>query len=108
MLVTTLGVAVAIGFLAFHPSRPLYLQNRAIEIAADDGALLRGTLSLPRWSRRPVPGIVLVHGSGPLTREHLRGDARRLARLGFAVLAYDKRGVGHSGPEDRGSPPGGQ
>ena len=96
VIVTILVIAMTAGLLAFHPSRPLYLRNRTIEVAADDGAILRGTLSLPRWSRKPVPGIVLVHGSGPLTREHLRGDVRRLARLGFAVLAYDKRGAGAS------------
>src|SRR5262245_38787882 len=95
-IVTILGLAVALGVLVFHPRRPLYQQHRAIEVAADDGAILRGTLSLPRWSRRPVPGVVLVHGSGPLTREHVRGDSRCLSRLGFAVLAYDKRGVGAS------------
>jgi alpha-beta hydrolase superfamily lysophospholipase len=39
---------------------------------------------------------VLVHGSGPLSREHLTGDTRRLVWLGFAVLAYDKRGAGAS------------
>lgn len=43
-----------------------------------------------------MPGIVLVHGSGPLTRHDLRGDTRTLVKLGFAVLAYDKRGAGAS------------
>lgn len=90
-----LAGALAIGVLAFHPSRPLYLQNRSVEVTVDS-VILRGTLSLPRWSRKPVPGFVLVHGSGPLTRNEVRGDARRLGRLGFAVLSYDKRGVGAS------------
>jgi|GEM_PF-5916340 len=43
--------------------------------------------------------MVLVHGSGRLAREHLIGDMRRLVWEGFAVLAYDKRGVGESGGE---------
>jgi len=72
------------------------MQNRAVEFATADDVVLRGTISVPRWSRKPVPAVVLVHGSGPLTRDHLRGDVRRLVRLGFAVLAYDKRGVGAS------------
>jgi uncharacterized protein len=84
------------GFVVFHPARPLYMQHRAVDVTADDSVTLRGTLSMPRWSRKPVPGVVLVHGSGPLTREHGRGDTRRLVRLGFAVLAYDKRGAGAS------------
>ena len=90
------SLVLGIGLLVFHPSRPLYLQNRSVEVAVDGGAILRGTLSLPRWSRKPVPGVVLVHGSGPLTRSDVRGDSRKLARLGFAVLSYDKRGAGAS------------
>ena len=43
-----------------------------------------------------MPAVVVVHGSGPLTRAHLRGDVRRLVWEGFGVLAYDKRGVGAS------------
>jgi pimeloyl-ACP methyl ester carboxylesterase len=43
--------------------------------------------------------MVVVHGSGPLAREHLIGDVRQLVWMGFAVLAYDKRGVGESGGE---------
>lgn len=84
------------GALAFHPGRPLYMQNRAVDVVAIDGTTLRGTISTPRWSRKPVPGIVLVHGSGPLTRDHVRGDTRALVKMGFAVLAYDKRGAGAS------------
>lgn len=84
------------GALTFHPGRPLYMQNRAVEFTAPDSVVLRGTISVPRWSRKPVPAVVIVHGSGRLTRRHLTGDVRRLVRRGFAVLAYDKRGVGAS------------
>lgn len=93
------GIALSAGAVVFHPGRPLYMQNRAVEVIVDDGVTLRGTISAPRWSRKPVPGIVIVHGSGPLTREHLLGDTRSLVRLGFAVLAYDKRGAGASSGE---------
>jgi len=98
MRVAALIVALVLGtgVLAFHPGRPLYMQNRAVQIAVDDGVILQGTISKPRWSRKPVPGVVVVHGSGPLTRNHLAGDVRRLVRRGFAVLAYDKRGAGAS------------
>jgi amino acid transporter len=74
-----LGAAVVV----FHPARPLYMQHRAVEITVDDGVTLRGTISRPRWSRTPVPAVVLVHGSGPLTREHVRSNTRSLVRLGF-------------------------
>jgi len=90
------ALALSTGAVVFHPARPLYMQHRAVEITVDDGVTLRGTVSKPRWSRNPVPGVVLVHGSGPLTREHVLGDTRSLVWLGFAVLAYDKRGAGAS------------
>jgi uncharacterized protein len=92
-------IIMGAGLLVFYPSRPLYMQNRAVEVVVDDGVTLRGTISKPRWRRRPVPGVVLVHGSGPLTREHVVGDVRNLVWLGFAVLAYDKRGAGASSGE---------
>ena len=90
------ALVLCIGIVAFHPARPLYMQQRAVEVTVDDGVTLRGTISKPRWRPKPVPGVVLVHGSGPLTRRDLIGDTRRLVRLGFAVLAYDKRGAGAS------------
>ena len=71
---------------------------------------LRGTLSLPVWEgsgHGPVPGVVLVHGSGPMSREGwmvedvkgpfkepvavLRDLAGALSARGYAVLRYDKR-----------------
>ena len=59
------------------------------------GAHLVGTLYLPD---RPgsVPGIVLVHGSGPARRLLSHGYAAYFVRRGYAVLSYDKRGVGES------------
>lgn len=96
MIAAILGGVVAIGLMVFHPGRPLYMQHRSVEVTVDSGVVLRGTLSLPRWNKKPVPGVVIVHGSGPLTRNDVRGDARRLTRLGFAVLSYDKRGAGAS------------
>ena len=87
------------GVIVIHPGRPLYMQHRDVEMVADDGVTLRGTISLPRWRTKPVPGVVLVHGSGPLTRGHVVGDVRELVQRGFAVLAYDKRGAGASSGE---------
>lgn len=55
---------------------------------------LSGTLTLP-LDKAPHPAVVLVHGSGPESREF--GFWRTFfASRGLAVLAYDKRGVGAS------------
>ncbi len=82
--------------LMFHPDRPLRMKNTDLVVVASDGTTLSATLSWPRG--KPLIGaVVLVHGSGPLTRQHVRGDMRSLVDLGFAVLHYDKRGAGASG-----------
>src|SRR5207248_9916328 len=52
--------------------------------------------------RGPFPAAVMVHGSGPQTREEFTVFSAYCALLGIAVLADDKRGVGQS----RGSYPG--
>ncbi len=55
---------------------------------------LAGTLISPE-GRGPFPALVLAHGSGAETRN--RGPlVYELARLGFAVLTFDKRGSGES------------
>lgn len=82
--------------LVFHPSRPLYMRHESVDVVSADGTVLAGTLSLPRWARGPVPAVVMVHGSGRLTRRELTGDTRGLVKRGIGVLAYDKRGCGAS------------
>ena len=56
---------------------------------------LAGTIFVPT-SDGPLPGLVLVHGSGDGERSDLEEVATRLAAGGIAVLAYDKRGSGQS------------
>jgi dipeptidyl aminopeptidase/acylaminoacyl peptidase len=71
---------------------------RPVELTLPSGdARLAATLVLPEGRRQPYPAVVLVHGSGRMTAQDLlRGSGARLTRLGLAVLAYDKRGVGRS------------
>ena len=81
--------------------------RRAVAIPTDD-LTLRGTLHLPKGAEEsPAPGIVLTHGSGPLSRgEYISGQflthfgfeiavfeelAEQLADAGYVVLRYDKR-----------------
>lgn len=58
-------------------------------------ALLAGTLFTPN-STGPHPAIVLIHGSGPVSRDFMGPIAYHFVRNGIAVLAYDKRGIGKS------------
>jgi uncharacterized protein len=63
-----------------------------------DGISLAGTLYLPaRGAGQPAPGVAVT---GPFTgvRDQVAGTyASRLARAGFAALAFDHRGFGDSG-----------
>ena len=65
---------------------------------AGTAVTLAGTLALPDGSG-PHPSVVLVGGSGPSDRDNdvLFPPIRaHLVAAGFAVLSYDKRGVGGS------------
>ncbi len=57
---------------------------------------MAGILTLPSGPP-PHPAVVVVHGSGRQTAEGLAWIGESWARLGFAALTYDKRGVGGSG-----------
>lgn len=60
---------------------------------------LSGTLFLPA-TPPPHPAVIMVHGSGPVDRFGAEGTLRpviaHFAASGYAVLAYDKPGVGAS------------
>jgi pimeloyl-ACP methyl ester carboxylesterase len=61
-------------------------------------AILAGTLFVPPGPG-PHPAIILLHGSGPLTRYSFGPYPHFFTSLGLAVLIYDKRGSGgSSGP----------
>ena len=47
--------------------------------------------------RGPHPAVVIGHGSGRVQKEDQAELARQFVAAGFAVLRYDKRGVGESG-----------
>jgi uncharacterized protein len=78
-------------------------RTRAAEIDSD-GVMLAATLYLPAAGAADVryPGIVLAHGSGPQNR-HAGPWTSFFVDQGFAVLAYDKRGVGESTGDFKGS-----
>ena len=64
---------------------------------------LKGVLTLPDDSSRPVPGVVLVQGSGSTDRDSkvykvtpFKDIAEGLAQRGIASIRYDKRTFAHA------------
>lgn len=80
--------ALVVVFLSVLASAAEAAVPRRVTFAADDGVALSGSYYEP--SRRPAPGIVLLH---MLHRSHADWDAAasQLADAGFAVLALDFR-----------------
>lgn len=73
-----------------------------ITIEAEEGYVLNGKLTLPADSKKPVPAVVLVHGSGShdmnealLAYRPFQDIAYGLAEEGIAVLRYHKRSYTH-------------
>jgi pimeloyl-ACP methyl ester carboxylesterase len=92
------GRAVALSFEAKGETkratrRELY-RREDVDVRNGDVALA-GTLLLP-FGPGPHPAVVMIHGSGPATREVFMPVADMLARNGFAVVVHDKRGTGRS------------
>lgn len=56
---------------------------------------LGGTLTLPS-TPGPHPAVILVHGSGRVTRNNFASLSTLMGDVGIALLRYDKRGVGES------------
>ena len=79
------------------PIRAKRMSITSREVALDSGnARLAGTLHLPQGSSARLPAIVLLHGSGRLTRYSFGPYPHFFTSLGLAVLVYDKRGTGES------------
>jgi fermentation-respiration switch protein FrsA (DUF1100 family) len=73
------------------PPIPADLTTTDVGIPTAGGKTLAGTVFAPRAASGPLPGLVLVHGSGNGTRASVTPEAIAFARQGIAVLAYDKR-----------------
>ena len=76
--------------------KPGSIDEKEVTVGSGDWEL-PGTLSIPKEGR-PVPAVVLVHGSGPSDRDETIGGnkpfrdiAWGLASNGIAVLRYEKR-----------------
>ena len=84
------GVLLSLGACHVHPPR-----DGAVKIE-NEGASLAGAVWYPGVGQPPFPAVVLVHGSGRVTRDDMITARTRFLSMGVAVLAYDKRGVGES------------
>ena len=68
------------------------------------GFNLAATITKPAGAAAALPAVILIGGSGPTDRDETIAGiavfgqiARDLVAAGFAVVRYDKRGVGQSG-----------
>jgi len=76
--------------LARWSGEPVPYRTQQVRFANGD-VWLRGTLFIPS-TKGPHPSVVLLHGSGPQTREsYISYFADQFARNGIAALIYDKR-----------------
>ena len=66
----------------------------------DQDTALTGLLAWDDAARHPLPGLLLVHGGAGLD-DHAKGQARRYAAHGYAVLACDMFGEGIAGNRER-------
>ena len=91
------AAAIGAALLLFACSAgPSAAPRAALPAAFPSGdARLAFTLDLPAGTG-PFPAVVLGHGSGLVTRHDLSWLSSRFTQLGFAVLRFDKRGVGES------------
>ncbi|WP_327091453.1 hypothetical protein OIE66_12655 [Nonomuraea sp. NBC_01738] len=73
------------------------LSSAEVAFTGSGGLALHGTVLLPEGATAPLPGMVLVHGSGTgVSRKKLMTEATAFAHQGLAVLIYDKRSQGYS------------
>lgn len=93
-IVVVLLLGIFLGVLVYETGA-LTIRHEEVRIRSGD-VELAATISSPRWGSGPFPASVTVHGSGPMRRQDLSGDWRRLVPHGMIVLTYDKRGVGES------------
>jgi pimeloyl-ACP methyl ester carboxylesterase len=85
------------------------IKYRNMDIELGNGVKTNAQLTFPAVGKGPFPGILLIHGSGAFDKNgtlgfvHKNGPepatplwqiAQYLSERGFAVLRYDKRGVG--------------
>jgi pimeloyl-ACP methyl ester carboxylesterase len=87
-----------------HALAQQYIQTikyRSLVIDLGNGVKTNAQLTLPAIGKGPFPSVLLVHGSGRTDMNETGPNAKPfwqisqyLSERGFAVLRYDKRGIG--------------
>jgi uncharacterized protein len=90
------------------------IKYRNLVIDLGNGVKTNAQLTLPVEGKGPFPAVLLIHGSGALDKNETAGldvhndgpkpywqIAQYLSERGFAVLRFDKRGVGADGIIDQ-------
>lgn len=108
-IITTIISLCAISFLVYgnSVSFAVYAQSnlqtikyRNLVIDLGNRVKTNAQLTLPAIGKGPFPGILLVHGAGPVDMNYggiFWQIAQYLSERGFVVLRYDKRGIGENG-----------
>ncbi len=101
-------------FTVYAQSNLQTIKYRNLVIDLGNGIKTNAQLTLPTIGKGPFPGVLLVHGGGPSDMNYTLGViridnktgskiypptqffqiAQYLSERGFAVLRYDKRGIG--------------
>jgi len=72
-------------------------RQQQAEMVTGDGEVLPAWVVLPARPVGPlVPGVVLVTGAGPASRDRMLQQAQTLAEVGVASISYAKRKTGYS------------
>ncbi len=116
MLVKTIA-AITLGFTltgalfvqeayaTMHENSSKTITHRELTIDLGEGIQTDAELTMPLLANRSLPAILLIHGAGPLDKDHFvppdnrpfREIAEYLSERGFVVLRYDKRAIGANG-----------
>jgi uncharacterized protein len=89
------------GAYAIHENSKT-IRHRDLTIDLGNGVQTDAELTMPVLANRSLPAILLIHGGGPLDKDHFippdnrpfKETAQYLSERGFVVLRYDKRAIG--------------
>jgi pimeloyl-ACP methyl ester carboxylesterase len=91
--------ALLVAIVAYNIVQFLVFWSPTEEITFRNGEIVLSGLLIKPAEEGRFPAVIVLHGSGPesLDGPSYKVTANTLVRNGFAVLLYDKRGVGDSG-----------